>query len=275
MNAADLSAAVLSLVTILLIVGSFWFWGVFFRNVREGRDCVPLRFRWKPVRVPRFAVVLTLTLIAMYFQASASLPKEAGEMSVERIRLLVLGTLGEGVLVLGILLPALFLGARSRPDLIRLGMRCDQPGQQLKAGLLGLVAVVIPMGIVLLLTSPIRGTETEHPFLKLLRETGAGNELLLIVLSAVVIAPLKEELMFRVVLQSWLEEFCPPGLAVTLAALTFAAIHGFPDSLALLPLAVGLGILYQKRRSYLAVVSMHALFNAYNVTATIVGSQAM
>lgn len=274
MNLIDLGAAALSLITIVLTIGSFWFWGVFFQKVKEGKSPVPLRFRWRPVRVPRFPLILTLALLGMYFLGMKS--AGAGEkLTPDHIRLLVLGNLVEGVIVLGILLPATLLGTRHRAQRVRLGLRTDHLGQQFKEGLLGLLSVVIPMGIVLVLTSPIRSAETEHPFLQLLRENGSSYELLIVAVSAIVFAPLKEELMFRVVLQSWFQEFCPPGLAVALSSILFAAIHGFPDSLALLPLAVTLGYLYQRRSSYLSVVTLHALFNAYNVLGAVVGDRSL
>ena len=50
--------------------------------------------------------------------------------------------------------------------------------------------------------------------------------------------------------------------AIPVAAVVFAAVHGFPDSLAIVPLALVLGDAYQRRRSYWEVVAAHALFNA-------------
>ena len=46
------------------------------------------------------------------------------------------------------------------------------------------------------------------------------------------------------------------------AAVLFVLVHPFPDMLGLLPLAVGFGYVYERTHSYLAVVSMHATFNA-------------
>jgi membrane protease YdiL (CAAX protease family) len=42
----------------------------------------------------------------------------------------------------------------------------------------------------------------------------------------------------------------------------FAGVHGLHDALPLLPLALVLGALYHLRRSYVAIVTAHACFNA-------------
>ena len=107
----------------------------------------------------------------------------------------------------------------------------------------------------------IRGPQTEHPFLKLLSNAGSG-EIAGVTLAAAVAAPLTEELIFRVVFQGLLESLVPAWMAVLLPALAFAAMHGRYDAIPLFPLALVLGILYHVRRSYLAVVTTHALFNA-------------
>ena len=84
-------------------------------------------------------------------------------------------------------------------------------------------------------------------------------------LAAIVLAPLVEELVFRVVLQTALIDWIGPGQAVCGVALLFAAIHGWPDMLPLIPLALILGTHYALRRSYVTVVLIHMLFNASNL----------
>jgi membrane protease YdiL (CAAX protease family) len=81
-------------------------------------------------------------------------------------------------------------------------------------------------------------------------------------LAVAVVAPLSEELLFRVVLQGWLTERISATVAVPVVAIVFAAVHGWRDGLALLPLALILGYVFARRRSYLAVVTTHALFNS-------------
>jgi uncharacterized protein len=113
----------------------------------------------------------------------------------------------------------------------------------------------------LLAMSQVRGPQTEHPLLKLLGGASA-SEMIGVTFAAVVAAPLTEELIFRVLFQGLLESLVPTWVAVLLPALVFASMHGRYDALPLIPLALTLGILYHVRRSYIAVVTTHALFNA-------------
>jgi membrane protease YdiL (CAAX protease family) len=87
-----------------------------------------------------------------------------------------------------------------------------------------------------------------------------------VALAAVVLAPLAEELMFRVVIQGWLESREKPAAAITTTALLFSVIHGLPDAIGLFPLALILGYVYRRTHSYLAVVVLHGLFNAFNLS---------
>ena len=48
-------------------------------------------------------------------------------------------------------------------------------------------------------------------------------------------------------------------------AIIFAMLHGWPDAVPLMPLALVLGAVFEKTRSYLSVVVLHVLFNATNI----------
>jgi membrane protease YdiL (CAAX protease family) len=88
-----------------------------------------------------------------------------------------------------------------------------------------------------------------------------------ITIAVLVAAPLCEELLFRMILQGWLQDRVAPATAVIAVAFAFAAIHAnsWPDPLPLIPLSLILGYVYYRRRSYLANVVMHALFNGMNL----------
>ena len=88
---------------------------------------------------------------------------------------------------------------------------------------------------------------------------------------ATILAPLTEELMYRVTLQEGLEKFAPGNASIWLTALLFAGVHsvnGRPDALPLFPLALILGYVYRQTHSYVAVFTLHALFNGLTVIMT-------
>jgi membrane protease YdiL (CAAX protease family) len=136
---------------------------------------------------------------------------------------------------------------------------------EMRFGGLGFLASLPCVIVIMVLTSRWRTPETQNSLLILLRETGSGRTLAEVVFAAVIAAPLSEELLFRVTFQGPLEARLPLGWAITIPAVVFASVHGIYDALPLLPLALVLGALYHLRRSYVAIVTAHACFNATNI----------
>lgn len=123
----------------------------------------------------------------------------------------------------------------------------------------------LPVFAIWYATLPWRKDDNLHPLLRFLQNNSSFEPVAWVFFAAAVIAPLYEELFYRVVLQTRLELSVPPRAALIATAVIFAAVHGMPDSVPLLPLAVLLGYLYQQRRSFAANVITHALFNATNL----------
>jgi len=120
--------------------------------------------------------------------------------------------------------------------------------------------------IIVLLTVGLLGEEPEqHPFLEMMKSDVGVTVLSLILLTAVFLAPLVEELQFRVVILGGIAQLGRPMMALTVSSILFAFAHGFPDSLALVPLAFALGYTYLRRRSYITVMMVHFLFNGFNM----------
>jgi len=120
--------------------------------------------------------------------------------------------------------------------------------------------------IVVLLTVGLMGEEPDqHPFLEMMKSDVGVTVLSLILLTAVFLAPLVEELQFRVVILGGIAQLGYPMIALTVSSMLFALAHGFPDSLALVPLAFALGYTYLRRRSYITVMIVHFLFNGFNM----------
>jgi membrane protease YdiL (CAAX protease family) len=158
----------------------------------------------------------------------------------------------------------------SRADLRACGLRWDEPARDAADAVLGFRLAIGPVFVVLFLSAGIglRTEEPEHEFLRLLTVEGSLVNWLWISATAVIAAPLAEELVFRVLVQGWLEGKLPPPAAIGCSSVLFCTVHPFPDSLGLIPLALVLGWVQSRRRSYLAVVLIHALFNAVNLLLT-------
>lgn len=104
-----------------------------------------------------------------------------------------------------------------------------------------------------------------HPFLEML-DQGIGIPMIaMILVMAVFVAPVVEELQFRVVALGGIAQLGWPKVALVVSSILFAFAHGFPDSIALIPLAFALGYTYLRRRSYVTVMLVHFLFNAFNM----------
>jgi len=85
--------------------------------------------------------------------------------------------------------------------------------------------------------------------------------------TAIVLAPIVEEILFRGILYPLVKELGYPVLALSGTSLLFAAIHG--SLLTFVPLtffAMALVLLYEKTDTLLAPIASHSLFNAVNFT---------
>ena len=120
--------------------------------------------------------------------------------------------------------------------------------------------------LIVLISIAISGeTPKSHPFLEML-DQGIGVPMIaMILVMAVFVAPIVEELQFRVVALGGIAQLGWPKMALVVSSILFAFAHGFPDSIALIPLAFALGYTYLRRRSYVTVMLVHFLFNAFNM----------
>jgi uncharacterized protein len=266
---ATFSSILFNVLTAFLVVGSAAVWSVWISLMRQGRTLYPPRFRRGPHEVPVTAIGLTLLWLTVHLYQRLTIRPPA-EFDADAMLEVAIDSAVSGLVVWGILLTVLIFSLRRYSDLVRFGFRCDEMPVQVHHGVTGFLAAFIPVYAVMFATYPLRSEETLHPLLRLLQEQGLRPEMIWVAIVAVVVAPLQEELLFRVVLQTWLERFLSGFGAVLVTAVLFSAVHGFPDSLGIFPLALVLGYVYRQRRSYLAVVLLHALFNAYNLWATVV-----
>lgn len=135
------------------------------------------------------------------------------------------------------------------------------PLKSLYFGFLGLFLAYPLVILANLAAAPFRTIDKLHPFLKSLL-TDRNDELVTwVFLSAAVAAPIAEEIVFRGCLQGWLRNRLQPGMAIGFTSVVFAAIHGWPDMIGILPLAIILGVIYERTNDLLAVIVTHASFN--------------
>jgi membrane protease YdiL (CAAX protease family) len=114
----------------------------------------------------------------------------------------------------------------------------------------------------------------EHEALKELTQTPGAALKMLLVLTAVVVAPIQEEMLFRGLVQTTIRSYVNrPWFAIAATSAMFAAIH-YPyveHMPALFILAMGLGYSYEKSGSLWQPIFMHALFNGTAVVSTLTG----
>lgn len=252
-----------SMTFLALLVGSGYLWVRLLMRHADGLSLLPSRFRDQKAQVPTFVFALVCAYLAMGLWQKIA-PSASPPPKLDDFLNILYATISEGVMIIIALGISIFTLTKRRTDFYRLGFRFDHLSQQIIDGGLGFLAALIPVFSVLLLTMPLRSLETTHPFLQLLNDQG-GAVFTAVFVAAVVVAPVMEELVFRVILQSSLIRWCGPEIGITVTAILFAAVHGFPDSLGLLPLAFILGYVYHQRRSFISVVLLHALFNAFNI----------
>lgn len=87
------------------------------------------------------------------------------------------------------------------------------------------------------------------------------------VFSAVVLAPLAEEIFFRGLMQSMFRKYLSrPWVAIFATSAIFAALHPVNTIPALLVLSLGLGYVYERSGRLVGPILMHALFNGINMS---------
>src|SRR5580704_16214676 len=216
-----------------------------------------LQFDWVVLAAALCFILLNVVpLLVQPFFAGA---EHAGEKRPPSSRLIEAEILSR-FFIIGILIAV--IAARRKNRLADYGIDSQSWVSEIRFGGLGFLASLPFVIVIILLASHWRSPETQNPLLILLRETGSGRTLAEVVFAAVISAPLSEELLFRVTFQGPLEARLPVSWAITIPAFVFAGVHGLHDALPLLPLALVLGALYHLRRSYVAIVTAHACFNA-------------
>ncbi|GAB4144292.1 MAG: hypothetical protein Tsb009_15890 [Planctomycetaceae bacterium] len=166
------------------------------------------------------------------------------------------------IVILGLLILLLTEGRLQR--LADFGISRKHWQRNVLTGIYGLVLAFPAVLLVQVLMKDFRNDENMHSMLKLLNDDPGLETRLWIALAVIVLAPLTEELLFRVILQGVLRTRFKAWPSIVISSVIFSAMHGFPDAVGLLPLAVIFGYIYERTHSYVAVVVTHAAFNELN-----------
>ncbi len=206
------------------------------------------------------------TLLVLWFLTS--IVGSANRVIVVNTEVLIVGTVFSFLLIVFLLS---FLILRSRNPLDLFGLRGIGWGKTLRAACFGLVAALPAIYFIHTLSFRIIGADAQpQPLLQFLVEHADLRDRLLLILSATVIAPISEELIFRGYIFGVLRRYAGRWWAMVISASVFAAIHAHIPSLAgLFVLAVALTLVYEGAGSLWASILMHALFNGITVIFTL------
>jgi uncharacterized protein len=242
---------------VLLLLASCVVWCLYFAGrFRNLASEEPTPSEKPALSFPALALVIFLVGSSLFAKFSPGAPA-AKAIQVEDLQ----ARCFEGVIFWGLLLGSLLIVPQI--SLKDYGFRFRSVPRQLAVGGLAFLASLLPVYLLLRATTPLRSEETLHPLLKLLQSDPGPKTIFWIGLSVSIMAPFLEEMIYRVILQTSLRRWLPVWAAIVLTALIFCIVHGWPDMIPLLPLALVLGWVYHHHQSYLAVVAAHALFNSW------------
>lgn len=255
--------ALLAAACVTALVASVWAGLTLRRRIREGRPVVAPR--------PHAAVPWSGVDVAVVFATYCAGMGLAGYLLPQKPPLADTLFAGLVVSLTATLAGAAWLGCRGA-TLATLGFAGRRWREDFALACAGLALVLAP---VLALAGLLdRLLPYRHPIVDYLRGQQDAQAIGLVVLSAVVTAPLTEEFFFRRVLQGWLERIVPAGdpAPVVVSALAFGLAH-HEHGLAWVPLTllgIVLGVIAQRTGSIVPCIILHALFNAVSVILLLV-----
>jgi membrane protease YdiL (CAAX protease family) len=253
------NSAITVLLIGLLLFSSLIVWSVVTARLNIGLPVLPHRER-NPVYLSAAVVVASVLSWILAFRLAANVFSVSEVMTLANVKYASL----VNVLMIVLILFCLYIYYGFEP-FRDLGLIPGDFVSELSTGVCGFLASILPVLAVVVATSPFRSESMQHSFLRFLRANPSSEVILWMAVAVCLLAPLAEELLFRVILQGSLQTRMEPRAAIAVASVIFAAVHNLPDSIALLPLGGILGYIYYQRNSYLACVVVHALFNLINL----------
>lgn len=175
--------------------------------------------------------------------------------------------LGQGVL-LAVALAAL-------PSAMRVGPATLEPGGRARCGVLGGLAIygvaaVIALGVQA--AYAVAGAEPPQQAVVALARDAVGADLAAVAVTAVVLAPVAEEILYRGIVLPAFARATNVRTAVVAQAVLFGSMHvlarpeTWPLAIPLAAVGAGLGVLYVRTRSLSVPFLAHMTFNALHFT---------
>ena len=164
-----------------------------------------------------------------------------------------------------------FLILRSINPLTLFGLNAAGWRRSLPAFLPALLIALPAIFFVHALSFRLLGAEAQpQPLLQFLNDSPGINDRLLLAFTAIVVAPVGEEVIFRGYIYGTARKYAGRWWALAISAVIFAVIHAHLPSLGgLLVLAVALTLVYEFTASLWAPILMHASFNSLTIVATL------
>jgi membrane protease YdiL (CAAX protease family) len=170
-----------------------------------------------------------------------------------------------------------------------LGLRFDDWWRQAVHGVIAMLIAAPPIYAIQFAAARV-WTPIEHPVSEMIKSEFSVGVGWLAVATAVVLAPMFEELVFRAILQGWLVGLLERDsrswpnssqiaaadrgwLGIVLTALLFGYVHveQWPAPIALFVLALVVGTVYDRTGSLITAVAMHATFNGISTAMLFAG----
>jgi uncharacterized protein len=275
------------LFAVLLLVGCFNVWLLVARRLAERRAVIEYQPRshvpWTGIDV----LVLTLAwpvveLVALRI-AGVTPPRESEEVTAAALVAVAVGHSLWTVAALG------YLAVRSGRNFGALGFDTRRLATDVRLGFLAFLAASVPVYATQAIVSLVvdQQSHSAHPLVKLLGAHPAPGLIALAVVTAVVVAPVSEELLFRVILQGWLEKSLlvlrkragraaaslVRGLPILGSSTLFMLLHQPFNWPALFLLALFLGYLYRRTHRIVPSITLHASINALALLGLLLGAR--
>jgi len=170
--------------------------------------------RWNPRRPVPWAMIDLLLVVVVYVFASLLVSTilhrggylgggDAENYSLAERQALIVGNVAVSLLIIAAALPLLML--RSGAGLCDLGWKLSSFFSDVRLGLIGFIMLAPPVyalqGLLVYFWQP-----SKHPLMEMFKEAPSAGFFVVLLVSASVVAPVFEELIFRVLLQGFLEK---------------------------------------------------------------------